>query len=171
VEQENGDITHLEFLHTLQSDPREQLAMSLVKALGKSGSICVYSNYELQVITALAQQFPKYAEKLRAILTRLWDLLPLVREHYYHADFRGSFSIKKTLPVLAPHLGYSDLAIQDGRLAGVAYMKALTSTNAGEKQTIFDDLKAYCGMDTEAMIYIRRALAEKYRQRYFSDTP
>lgn len=169
IEQENDDITHLEFLHTLNNDPREQLAINLLKDLGDSGSICVYSNYESRVISALAKQFPEYAKRLRAIVARLWDLLPVVNKHYYHADFRGSFSIKKTLPVLAPKLGYGELAIQDGRLAGVAYVSAIASTDDREKQTIFDDLKAYCGTDTEAMIYIRRALEEKYRQRYFSD--
>ena len=30
------------------------------------------------------------------------DLLPIYRNHYYHRDMRGSWSIKAVLPTVAP---------------------------------------------------------------------
>jgi hypothetical protein len=161
VEYEDGRVEHIEFLHTEDSDPREQLAVSLIEALGDEGAVCVYSGYEKRVIGELATQFPQYSERLRAIVGRLWDLLPVVREHYYHPDFHGSFSIKKVLPVLVPELGYHDLGIQDGMAAGVAYLNSRVQPDEVERQKIFTDLRAYCGMDTEAMVRLREALLEK----------
>ena len=138
VEYGDGRIEHIEFLHTEDSDPREQLAISLIEALDDDGAVCVYSGYEKRVIGELATQFPQYSERLHAIIGRLWDLLPVVREHYYHPDFHGSFSIKKVLPVLVPELGYHELAIQDGMAAGVAYLNSLVQPDVAERQKIFD---------------------------------
>lgn len=161
VEYADGHIEHIEYLHEVDTDPREPLTLALISALGEAGTIGVYSGYEKQVIGALAVSFPPYAERLQAILDRLWDLLPAVREHYYHPDFHGSFSIKKVLPVLVPGLGYDNLAIQDGQAAGLAYQNGLIETDAEARQQIFDDLRAYCGMDTEAMVRLREALLLK----------
>lgn len=161
VEYTNGRIEHVEYLHEEDTDPREPLTVALIRALGEEGTICVYSGYEKQIFRALAATFPQYSDSLQAILDRLWDLLPVVREHYYHPDFHGSFSIKKVLPVLVPELGYDNLAIQDGQTAGLAYQKGLIESDAAARQRIFTDLRAYCGMDTEAMLRLREALHHK----------
>ena len=161
IEYDEGRIEHIEFLHDQDTDPREPLATSLIAALGDDGSICVYSGYEKQVIGLLSDKFPQYADNLHAIQSRLWDLLPVVREYYYHPDFHGSFSIKKVLPVLVPGLGYDKLEIQDGMAAGVAYLNSLALPDSEERQKTFTDLRAYCGMDTEAMVRLREALFQK----------
>jgi hypothetical protein len=38
------------------------------------------------------------------IQSRLWDLLPVVRNHVYHPRFGGSFSLKDVLPALVPEI-------------------------------------------------------------------
>ena len=98
VEYADGRIEHIEFLHEEDTDPREPLTTSLIRALGDAGAICVYSGYEKQVIGTLAVIFPQYAESLRAILDRLWDLLPVVREHYYHPDFTARSRSRRCCP-------------------------------------------------------------------------
>ena len=60
--------------------------------------------------------------------------MPVLREHYYHPDFHGSFSIKKVLTVLVLELGYHELAIQDGMAAGVAYLNSLVQPDVAERQ-------------------------------------
>ena len=110
-------------------DPRPQLAERLIEALEREGTICTYSGYERQVLRALARALPEQAEALDAIESRLFDLLPVVRNAYYHPDFRGSFSIKNVLPALVPGMGYDDLAVADGQTAAVRYALALASTN------------------------------------------
>ena len=65
------------------------------------------------------------------------------------------------LPVLVPELGYDQLAIQDGQEAGLAYLNGLVETDIPTREKTFADLRAYCGMDTEAMVRLREALHHK----------
>ena len=150
---------HEDYLHDRDGDPRPPLAERLIHALGRTGSICTYSGYERQVIRALAKALPHRAEALAAIEARLFDLLPVVRNAYYHPEFRGSFSIKNVLPILVPGMDYEDLAIADGQTAAARYQRALASADSQEGQTTFDEVRAYCGRDTLAMVHLRKALA------------
>ena len=95
----------------------------LLEALGQAGSICVYSPYERRTLRHLAAAFPQKADALAAVQARLFDLLPVVREHCYHPQFHGSFSLKNVLPALVPGLGYDDMAVADGREAAAFYQR------------------------------------------------
>ena len=150
---------HVDYLHERDDDPRPELAERLIGALWHEGAICTYSGYERQVLRALAEALPGRAEALRAIEARLFDLLPVVRNGYYHPGFRGSFSLKRVLPVLVPDMGYDDLPIADGQTAAVRYASALAHPDPRERQRTFADLRAYCARDTLAMVRLREALA------------
>ncbi len=152
---------HTDYLHESGDDPRAELADRLIEALGSSGSICTYSGYEKQVLGRLATALPERATELAAITARLFDLLPVVRDNYYHPDFGGSFSIKSVLPVLAPGLGYDDLEIAEGTMASVQYTLALANEDFEERERTFADLRAYCERDTYAMVRLREALAQR----------
>ena len=106
---------------------------------------------------------PRRSEALASIEDRLFDLLPVIRNGYYHPDFRGSFSIKNVLPVLVPGSGYDDLSISDGQTAAIRYTQALENEDAPERERMFDDLRAYCARDTLAMVKLREALARVAR--------
>ena len=149
---------HEDHLHDQDDDPRPNLVERLIEAVGQDGAICTYSGYERQVLRALMAAVPKRATALAAIEKRLIDLLPVVRNGYYHPGFRGSFSIKNVLPVLVPGSGYGDLSISDGQTAAARYIQALKSENALERERMFDDLRAYCARDTLAMVKLREAL-------------
>jgi hypothetical protein len=110
------------------------------------------------MINDLIEACPDLAESLEAIRNRLWDLLPIVRNHYYHPDFHGSFSIKAVLPVLDPESGWSELDIADGMAAAMAYESAFESKGAEQRGEVFAQLKAYCEQDTEAMVRLYSAL-------------
>ena len=138
--------------------PDRGIADRPIEVVGSLGSICTYSGYERKVLTALAAAVPARAEELPAVSARLFDLLPVVRNTYYHPEFRGSFSIKHVLPVLVPGMGYGDLEIPDGQTASVHYMQALASNHRRESRHTFDDLRAYCERDTLAMVRLREAL-------------
>ncbi|MYF69908.1 MAG: DUF2779 domain-containing protein [Proteobacteria bacterium] len=150
---------HVDYLHEGDSDPRPRLADRLIEALGHRGSICTYSNYERQVLRSLAAALPDRAQQLRAIEARLLDLLPVVRNGYYHPEFRGSFSIKNVLAVLVPGAGYDDLAITDGQTAAARYQMALANGDPQERNWTFADLRAYCARDTLALARLHEALA------------
>ena len=158
TETDGASPQHVDYIHEGDDDPREMLIEHLLDALGDEGSICVYSSFEQTQIRALAEAFPQYADELDEIIARLVDLLPVVRGSYYHRGFRGSFSIKSVLPVIAPSMGYDDLEVADGRMAAVWYVHALSSTVGEDKRQIFDNLRAYCARDTLAMVELREAL-------------
>ena len=159
IERDGQSREHIDYLHEGSDDPRPQLAERLIDALGQQGSICTYSGYERQVLRGLATALPEKAAALGAIEARLFDLLPVVRNNYYHPEFRGSFSIKNVLPVMVPASGYDDLSIADGQTAAVHYAQALDSADTAERRQTFEDLRAYCERDTLAMVELREALA------------
>ncbi|MDH3413808.1 MAG: DUF2779 domain-containing protein, partial [Gammaproteobacteria bacterium] len=160
---QDGTLTHAEYLHTDESDPRGSLAQSLLKALGPDGSICVYSSYERKVIRRLADALPDLAPELLALLDRIWDLHPVIKNNYYHPQFRGSFSIKKVLPAVVPGMRYENLEISDGSMASIGYEQALRSDDWVERENIFRALREYCAQDTLAMVALRKALGERLK--------
>ena len=162
IEQSSGELRHEEFLHKDVSDPREVLATSLLKSLGERGSICVYSPYERSILEQLAAALPSLRPALSRIVSRLWDLFPIIRDHYYHPAFGGSYSIKAVLPAIVPSLAYDDLAIQEGGHAASQYYRMVfVETDWVERATIEEALLRYCARDTLAMVELRRALMEK----------
>jgi len=156
---EDGTIRHEEFLHDGFDDPRVEFARTLLQTLGDKGSIVVYSSFEAARIKELMQVLPHLSDELHELLARIVDLLKLVRTHYYHPEFHGSFSIKSVLPALVPDLGYSDLEINDGGLASTAYAEIV---NPDTKQERRDHLRKclldYCKRDTEAEVRLYQTL-------------
>jgi hypothetical protein len=162
IEAANGELRHEEFLHKNVSDPRKVLAESLLESLGDRGSICVYSPYERSILEQLAVAIPSLKPALSRIVNRLWDLFPIIRDHYYHPAFSGSYSIKSVLPAMVPSLAYGDLAIQEGGHAASQYYRMVfVETDWIERATIEEALLRYCERDTLAMVELRRALMDK----------
>lgn len=162
IELESGEVLHQEFLHDEASEPRQRWAEALIESVGEKGSIVVYSAYEDAILRQLADDFPELRSALKSIVKRLWDLLPVIKSHYYHPAFNGSYSIKSVLPAVVPSLGYRDLAIQAGGHAAAEYYRMVfVETDWIERASIRDSLLRYCARDTLAMVELRRALSEK----------
>lgn len=161
IMQADGTIDHQEFLYDGRDDPRQAFAETLLDAVGDRGSLVVYSPYEMTRINALAKEIPSLEEPLLALVPRIFDLLPIIRNNCYHPEFHGSFSIKYVLPALCPDLGYSDLNIQDGGLASASYAEMIDEETTPERrEAIRKDLLAYCERDTLAMVRLVEALRE-----------
>lgn len=154
----NGALEHHEYLHIHQTDPRPNLAEQLLSTIGQTGSIVVYSSYEKRILKGLAKAFPEYSIVIQSVIERLWDLLPIIKSHYYHPDFRGSFSIKSVLPALRPSEGWSQLEVGDGMTAVLIYEQALAEEDLARRDALFESLRAYCKQDTLAMFHVREAL-------------
>lgn len=158
----DGALEHREYLSDEDRDPREEFAQSLVKALGRGGSIFSYTLYEKRVIEELAGHLPQFNGRLRATFGRFKDLHSLVRRYFYHPRFYGSFSLKSVLPALVPGMNYEDLAIQEGNQASLEYLRMIdSSTPQVEKQRISKALRRYCSRDTMAMVKIREELLSR----------
>ncbi len=165
IELESGELSHQEFLHSEASEPRRQWAQALIESLGEEGSIVVYSAYEEAIIRQLADTFPEFKSAFKSILKRLWDLLPVIRGHYYHPDFNGSYSIKSVLPAVVPSLGYDDLMIQAGGQAAAEYYRMVfVETDWVQQAEVRESLLRYCARDTLAMVELRGVLKQKSRE-------
>ncbi len=159
VREADGRLQHKAFLAEGSQDPREALVIRLLADIPSTGSIVTYSNYERSVLRGLAQTFPQYESSLLALCDRITDLYRLIRGHYYHPAFHGSFSIKSVLPAIAPDLSYEGLEIVEGRAAAAAYARSIAArTPPSERASIRESLLAYCERDTEAMLHVYEAL-------------
>ncbi|UCE18030.1 MAG: DUF2779 domain-containing protein [Gemmatimonadota bacterium] len=155
----DGSLEPRHFLWDERTDPREEFIRSLLETLGQVSTIFIYTDYEKNILKGLSEQFPDYHGPLLATLDRMKDLCAIVRTHYYHPKFHGSFSLKSVLPVLVPDMRYDDLAIQEGEQASLEYMRMIEpSTPSEEKKKIRLNLISYCGQDTLAMVKIREEL-------------
>ena len=134
------------------------LAEKLLECLGDSGPLLMYTSYEKGVIKALIEMFPDLAEPLQMIIDRLWDLHPVVKDHYYHPKMLGSWSIKAVLPCIVPHMNYAELeGINEGMAASEGYLEAIDpGTDHVRKAELEEQLLRYCKFDTEAMVEIVR---------------
>jgi predicted RecB family nuclease len=138
---EDGTLEHKEYLCLEDKDPREEFAEALLNTLGKKGSIVVYTNYEKGVLEGLAQHLSHYSDQLLDGVDRLKDLHVAVRDHYYHPEFHGSFSLKSVLPAVVPSMKYENLEIQEGQMASLEYLRMIDpETPPQEKEKIKKDL-------------------------------
>src|SRR5204862_5237995 len=141
-------------------DPRPAFISSLCEALGKSGSIVVYNEqFESQRLWELAGWLPEYNQCIRDIQSRLWDLLPVIRNHVYHPAFGGSFSLKAVLPALVPEMTYEGMEVPNGQAAGLAWESMLSKgVTDSERQAKREALLEYCGQDTLALVKVLKVL-------------
>ncbi len=143
---------HHGYLDTEDSLPEARVAKRLVESIGDTGPILVWNRaFEAQILRQMAAAQPKLRKRLLGMVDRLVDLLPLYREHYYHPEQRGSWSLKAVLPTVAPELGYKTLEIANGLEAQVAYLGLLNRSHGMVGSSIVAQLERYCALDTQGL--------------------
>jgi Domain of unknown function(DUF2779) len=104
-------------------------------------------------MSELAAWLPEFAGRIKRIQGRLWDLLPVMRNHVYHPAFAGSFSLKAVLPALVPEMRYAGMAVANGEDAGLAWELLVRGTvDQAEHDRLEKALLDYCGQDTLALV-------------------
>lgn len=169
-------------------DEREELVKAIIDHFEfnedgtlKGTMLAQNTNFEIGRLKELAELFPEYRDKLLAICDKSADLIDLLKTkedfykdafgevraktvNYYHPDLSGSYSIKKTLPLLVPSLTYSTLDVGNGVQAYITYLNYDTPKpvlGLANKTARRDALKTYCQQDTWAMVEILRAVRKK----------
>ncbi|MGH7389687.1 MAG: DUF2779 domain-containing protein [Candidatus Rokuibacteriota bacterium] len=159
-----GEITHHEWLADGPEDPRPALAARIVEACAAAQTVVAYAaGFERRCLEQLAEATPALAPRLREIAERLVDLLPIVRNHIYHPDFGGSFSLKRVLPALVPELRYDDLPIADGATATLELERLLFESEEPVvelRARLRGELLRYCRHDTLALVALVTRLRE-----------
>lgn len=165
VERAPGQFEHFEFLDVSGNDPSLPCIEAMLRVIPPEGDgpiIVYYQTYEKCRLEELAERHPLHADALNRYIARLVDLHPIVRDNYYHPGMRGSFSIKKVLPTVAPGMGYEELGeVADGTAAQVAYLYAAfePGMSEGRRAELKEKLLAYCKQDTWGMVEIAQKLA------------
>lgn len=156
IEDREGQITHREFLSLDGKDPRRACAEALVSQIPQDGTVIAYNAaFERTCILRLAERFSDLADDLKAIAARIVDLLPVTREHWYHRDQGGSWSIKAVLPTISNSGDYATLSVADGSAAQLAYLEAIAPVTTDARMAeIAQSLRTYCAKDTFAMVEV-----------------
>jgi hypothetical protein len=158
----DGGVVHHAHLGEGPGDPRPALADAVVRACGAARTVVAYNaQFEARCLEHLAAAVPALAAPLRAIRGRLVDLLPVVRDHVYHPDFGGGFSLKVVAPALVPGGGYGDLDVAHGDLASSLLEGLLLAPERlppAERERLRAQLLAYCERDTEVLVKVYERL-------------
>ena len=88
-------------------------------------AIFIYTTYEKGLMENLAEYFPQLRSDLLLIIDRFKDLCAIIKKHFYHPEFHGSFSLKSVLPAIVPDMDYGNLAVQEGNQASFEYLRMI----------------------------------------------
>lgn len=161
IEAEEVEPKHYEYLERNLQNPAPNLLKSLRENMGDTGSVIVW-NAQFETIRnkEMAEMLPEYASFLESVNERTYDLMEVfTKQLYVHPAFKGSTSIKKVLPVLAPELSYADLEISEGATASSTWFKMVSGSFADiETEEVYQNLLKYCFRDTMAMYVVYKAL-------------
>jgi predicted RecB family nuclease len=163
--QQDGTFTHHPWLAEGPEDPRPALARAVLDIVDQGTTLVAYfANFEQRMFRMLAAFLPpEEGARLIRKCDHFVDLLPLVRNHVYHPEFGGRFSLKKVLPALIPELAYDDLEIQSGNIASKqleSYILNQEPPNGAARNSLRDHLLAYCERDTIALVRLTKVLKE-----------
>lgn len=154
LESHDSEFIHKEFLHTDKSDPRPNLIPKLLEACGDDGTIIAYySQFESGRITELSEFSKKHKKQLKALLDRIVDPLPIIRDFVYDDLFFGSFSLKKVAPaILGETASYDEMLVDNGTAAQRAFEELIDdSTSRDRKEELIRASIEYCKKDTLVM--------------------
>lgn len=157
--QENGDLTHFEWLGDKLEQPIEMLKQ-MQYFTGFTGTFISWNApFEVGRNKDMLAWIPEFTEYLNYMNSHMFDLETVFKGDYVDYRFGGRTSIKKVLPVLYPDFSYSDLEVQDGTMALDTWGRMVSDPNFKEdKNKVRENLLEYCKLDTFAMVKIYEKL-------------
>jgi len=159
--QENGELTHFEWLGKKIEQPLEML-QQMQDFTDLTGTfISWYASFEISRNKDMINWIPEFTEYLNYMNTHMFDLMSIFSADYVDYRFHGSTSIKKVLPVLCPQFSYQNLEVQDGTMALDTWGRMVTDSNFNEDiEQTRKNLLDYCKLDTLAMVEIYKVLKQ-----------
>jgi CRISPR/Cas system-associated exonuclease Cas4 (RecB family) len=160
VESEDDKPKHHKYLAAGVDDPRPEFMSQLRAALPARGSVVAFNApFELGRLEECCELMPEFQAWLKNVRGRIVDLLlPFRGFRYYHPRQNGSASMKAVLPALTGK-GYDHLAIQDGGMASLQYLRVTYGeASEAERTKVRRQLEEYCGMDTLGMHFMLESL-------------
>lgn len=166
VEYEGATPELHDFLMETYEDPIPPLLEAFREVIGPTGTVISwYAPFEKGRNEEMAKMYPEYAELLKSVNDRTYDLYLIFKKGMYiDPACGGSNSIKHVLPALCPDLSYKNLNIQDGGTASASW-KVLTNPNLSEEEhkKLYRDMIDYCRLDVYGMVKILDALKKSIK--------
>jgi len=157
-------LTHQEYLHQDLTCPNLSAIEAMLNVLeANQGSVVSYNmSFEKSRILELAKKHPKYATRLVRLTERFVDLMDIVKDHVYHPNFMGSYSLKVVSPTLLHMWGsYSDSMIKSGSEIAQYFEEMVKTSDLARKEEIGQSLKRYCCYDTLNLFLLFRYLTSE----------
>jgi len=164
IKSPDGNLEHIEWLAEGPEDSRTAMAQALVTALEGVDAVLAYdAPFKKKCLEAVAAANPELAPQIQEISSKVKDLLPIVRDHVYHPDFMGSFSLKSVLPALVPDLNRRSSKVKNGHSASALLHRLLfhgEPQKAAQREKMRRNLLDYCATDSLALVRLKERLDE-----------
>lgn len=136
MKEPNDQLEHSEFIETGQVDPVPAFLTKLKEAIGEKGSIIVWNKSfegtQNRRMGEIHSEFQLFCEDMN---NRMYDLMDIFRNGTYaHPKFKGSYSIKKVLPVLVSDLSYDGIDIAEGATAMASWDEMVNKDATPERK-------------------------------------
>ncbi len=155
------NIENFYFISENRNDPRKLFISSFLKDIQKFGVgtyVAYNTSFEKMILRNIPERFLSLKQKklINQIIDEAEDLMDFFRDfNIYLPNFKGSLSLKKTLPAFAPNLNYDELEIKKGDQASNLYFCYIYEKISDEKwKQQIKNLKCYCDLDTWGMVVL-----------------
>jgi len=161
----DGTLDHEQWIAKPHQDPRPELARFLAKHLDEANTLVAYhATFEQNIISRLAAYCSQdEGHTLKQANQRFVDLLPMVRDHVYHPDFRGRFNLKGVVHALLPELRYDSLEVKRGDVAS-RLLEGLLLGDVDQNSTDYNSIRKalleYCERDTLVLVRLEALLRQ-----------
>lgn len=168
-----GEVEERCWTSEQKRDPRRAFIRMLLEAVGRDGTIYVYSQFILRVINDLAYWSTTYRADLKAIHARIVDLRALVQEEYFHPEllpvyadlpYGNAVAIRESLPLLPTELQMEDVTRWDEGWPSRQYQQLMGRAASGEERAkILSEVQSFGFWGMRAVRAFRQTLMAKAR--------
>ena len=154
------------FLNFDNQDIERKFVETLIEAVGSKGTIFAHNApTEISVLKKLRDKdsCKDLASKINAIIDRIEDTLPLVRNNFYHPIMKGEYGIKKIIKSIPSSVNYEEENnIEGGMGAQLAWFVCTDPNTTNEEKEMQKKLLIeYCAKDTLAIYFLIKYLLKK----------
>jgi hypothetical protein len=152
----DGRVERKSFIDLSGEDPATVCMDRLIRLTERYGLIFIYgSESDSQIIHKLFDRYLCYGRDPRILKSRIVELLPILRSHYYNPEQRGTWDKNDVIENLCPQIRFENLAIQNDHLARLAYDEAIGQTTTEDRRALLESrLTEYGNVNALALLEI-----------------
>jgi hypothetical protein len=156
----DGRVECQSFIDLSGEDPATECIDRLIRLTEHYGLIFIYgSEIDSEIIHKLFDGYLAYGRDPRVLKSRIVELLPILRSHYYNPKQRGSWAKNDVIGNLCPQIRFENLAIKNDHMARLAYDEAIDQITTEDRRAQLESrLKEYGSVNALALLEIWKNL-------------